>query len=240
MASNCARGAYMKIAIVDDEKIYREQIKLAISKVYGDEEFSICEYESGESLLSSCELENCDILFLDIEMGGLNGFETAKLAKETNENITLIFATSHDEMVFSSFSLSPFRFIRKSHFEGELKPAVADAKEKIAFETRSVAFETKTGIVNLKISEIQYFEVFGHTVSVVATSGIFAIKSNLTALENQFAIYGFVRCHKSFIVNVNHIFSINQTSITLVCKDELPLSRRKTEEVKQTFLKFLR
>lgn len=230
----------MKIAIVDDEKVYREDIKLAVASVFGDENFEVSEFESGESLLASCELESCDILFLDIEMNGLNGFETAKLAKEKNENITLIFATSHDEMVFSSFSLAPFRFIRKSHFNFELKSAITDAKEKVGMEKKLVMFETKTGTANFRISEIQYFEVYGHAVSVTTQDGIFQIKSNLAMVEKQLASYGFIRCHKSYLVNTNHIFSINQANIQLLNKTEIPLSRHRSEEVKKAFLKFLK
>ena len=99
----------MRIAICDDEKIFRDQIKKYILEVSSDS--SIDEYTCGDDLAGS--ESNYDIIFLDIEMPGISGIETAEKLRENGSDADIIFLTSHVEFVYEAFKVRAFRFLQK-------------------------------------------------------------------------------------------------------------------------------
>ena len=99
----------MRIAICDDEKIIRELIGNKVKEQYPDSE--IVFYQSGEELLLSDK--HVDILFLDIQMSGIDGMETARELRKKDKNVILIFVTAVEEYVFHAFDVKAFHYIVK-------------------------------------------------------------------------------------------------------------------------------
>ncbi|MDE7251149.1 MAG: response regulator, partial [Lachnospiraceae bacterium] len=99
----------MNIAVVDDEKVIREQISRLIRKQ--NPGCSIMSYESGNELLESGE--RFDMVFLDIQMDGLNGIETAEKLKRCKEDTIVIFITGIREYVFDAFDVAAFHYLLK-------------------------------------------------------------------------------------------------------------------------------
>ena len=99
----------MRIAICDDEKNIRELIKGKIANQYPNA--NIIFYNSGEELLLSDE--HIDILFLDIQMSGKNGMETARELRKKDKSVIIIFVTAAEEYVFQAFDVGAFHYIVK-------------------------------------------------------------------------------------------------------------------------------
>lgn len=121
-------GVKLKIAICDDETILCKELKEKISKFYS--EYSIDTFHSGKELLR-CPNEY-DIIFLDIEMPGEDGMETAKKLRSQNCKSYIIFLTSHTEYMPDAFKVKAFRFLAKPLDEEHLKEALADAQKELA------------------------------------------------------------------------------------------------------------
>lgn len=127
----------IRIAIVDDEKVIREQIKKLIEKKQA--ESIIDTYSSGEELLMN---EKCyDIVFLDIQMNGMNGIDTARALRQKTEDNVLIFITGVKEYVFDAFDVAAFHYlikpIQESKFRIVYDRAVLEAGKK---KHRNMAF----------------------------------------------------------------------------------------------------
>lgn len=99
----------MNIAICDDEKIVRLQIKGLIEKQKADGNLEL--YETGEELLAVGK--HFDVVFLDIQMEGMNGIDTARALREQNEETVLIFITGIKEYVFDAFDVAAFHYLLK-------------------------------------------------------------------------------------------------------------------------------
>lgn len=99
----------MEVAIVDDEKVIREQIKKLAVKYEPD--CNVKYYETGEELLA--EGKKFDVLFLDIQMEGMNGIDTARALREKQEDMVIIFITGVKEYVFEAFDVSAFHYLLK-------------------------------------------------------------------------------------------------------------------------------
>ena len=126
------------IGICDDELDVRMDIKNAIlnTMIDKDIEYQVKEFSNGEDVIKYIELDNeIDILFLDIQMDGLDGMETARKLREYDRTTEIIFVTSIGEKISEAFEVRAFRFIKKpiQHevIEKNLKECVVEvAKEK--------------------------------------------------------------------------------------------------------------
>lgn len=104
------------IGICDDELDVRMDIKNAIlnTMIDKDIEYQVKEFSNGEDVIKYIELDNeIDILFLDIQMDGLDGMETARKLREYDRTTEIIFVTSIGEKISEAFEVRAFRFIKK-------------------------------------------------------------------------------------------------------------------------------
>lgn len=99
----------MDIAVVDDERVIREHIREMIESQKPD--CHVACFSSGEEFLNTAKA--FDIIFLDIQMDGMNGIETAKETREKNEDTVLIFITGIKEYVFEALDIYAFHYLLK-------------------------------------------------------------------------------------------------------------------------------
>ncbi len=122
----------MEVAIVDDEKVIREQIKKLAVKYEPD--CNVKYYETGEELLA--EGKKFDVLFLDIQMEGMNGIDTARALREKQEDMVVIFITGVKEYVFEAFDVSAFHYLLKPVEEKKFSEVLNGQKRKWKREPR--------------------------------------------------------------------------------------------------------
>ena len=103
----------MKIAICDDEAIFRKELKKHIDNYSKQKHLDIIcdEFNNGHQLISS--KNQYDVIFLDHQMDNITGLETAKKLRENNNDTDIIFLTSYPHIVFDTFSVNTFRFLVK-------------------------------------------------------------------------------------------------------------------------------
>lgn len=230
----------IKFAVVDDEKIFGEKMKALLSEELAalGTAAKIDLYGRGEEFAESAE--EYDAVFLDVDMPGMSGGQTAEKLRGSDNRLLIVFVTNYDDFVFSSIAFSPFRFIRKRLLETELHECVKAAVERIEGMSCRLCFETEKGNVYIEPDNILYFEVFDHTVILHAAGGNTEIRSTLSELEKNISEKGFIRTHKSYLVNYKHIFSLDEFEAALDNGKKVPLSRRKREEAKKKLLYFSR
>ena len=118
-------GSMIRIGICDDEKSFRKLEIEILTKVLNDGfeylTYELCEFETGEQLLSYYNKDDIDIILLDIEMGDEHGFDVASKLINIRKDTRIIFITNHENLVFDSFVCRPLGFVRKRIFEQEIK-----------------------------------------------------------------------------------------------------------------------
>lgn len=231
-------------AICDDEKAMLDRLfeHILTECERQNAEISVKKFLSGGELLNSHKENPFDVVFLDIDMPRINGFDIAE-SINNGENTLIIFITAHDELVYSSLKFRPFRFIRKTHLESELPETLSAVYAEISKRNagRKFLLKTQTGEVFLDIGNIEYIEIYGHTLRVSVLGGDpIECYGSLSSLEEQLAVFDFVRVHKSYLVNLKYIYSIEKTRVILDDKTAIPLSRYKAADVKTKFKNYLR
>lgn len=235
----------IKIAVCDDNKLILDYIHNKINLIC--EELKIETYIevfiNGDEFLSYEEkdIESFDILFLDIDMPLVTGFDIAKFIRNSNEKTIIIFVTSMIDLVYESFKYRPFSFIRKQKLDEELPEVLASAINTLEKSLLSKhVFNTDLGEVILSTEDILYIECINRKVYLKTEDRKLYIKgSQFNHVVSEFLDKNFVLIHRTCLVNLKYIFSIGKMDITLDNGTILPMSRYKIKDVKSAFLKYV-
>ncbi|MCI8956526.1 MAG: response regulator [Eubacterium sp.] len=154
----------MKIAVVDDLQLYRDRAKSCIINYYRNEIINIDFYESGEEYLES-EIEY-DISFIDIEMNGIDGFETIKKARKRYPESVYMILTTHTEMCDRGYLVNAFRYINKERMEELIIEALESAETLLERNKRIKVNIVGEGVREITLKDISYVEGASHNVIV--------------------------------------------------------------------------
>lgn len=231
----------LKIAICEDESSQRTKLKEYINKALTEntnKEYEIIEYERGETILEDYP-RGVDIIFLDIQMDNINGMDTARKIREFDENVEIIFITGVWEYVQEGYEVRAYRYLIKpvefENFQKQLCLCISEIEK----NRKSYMIATYKGDTNkIAISSILYIETEGRNTIIHTINETYKSNVGINKLERELENKTFVRCHNSFLINLEHINKIDSSSVKLY-NYEVPVSRHKMKELKLRFTSFL-
>lgn len=206
-------------------------------------EITLKKFESGENLLFELDenIDFFDILYLDIEMGNLNGIETASILRDKGCQSIVIFLTDREKYVFQSFDVLPLNYILKSNITIEkfekIFLSALEHRQKTKEDVFVCEFQDIKKIIPL--IKIQYFEVQNRIVTVHYDGETFKFYSKLDTIDEELKGKWFVRIHRSFIINLRYIDHIVMKSIYLINGSELPIGSTYLPLLKRSFSDYL-
>ena len=229
----------MKIAILDDELIWQEKVSQIIKNNEFQEAKNIVDlYSSGEEYLEKEEIY--DVTFVDIEMPGIDGFETIRRARKYNANGIYIILTNHIEMSRKGYMVNAFRFLHKYSLEEEIKEAL-DSVNIILRRNDVICLNIiGYGERNIVLKDIVCFETKKkHYVIIHTKEGELRCSNTMTEIENLLQNTWFYRCHQGYIVNLDEIKSIEKRIIYLSNGQDIDIAYRKVTECRREYMKRL-
>ena len=235
----------MKIALCDDNPVILDKFTDILYNIIKQEnlDISIHTFTSGEQLLFELDenVNQFDILYLDIEMGKLNGIQTAEALRKKGCQSIIIFLTDNERYVFQSFDVLPLHYILKSEasysrFRDILFKAL-EHKRKKDDDIFICEFQDMKKIIPLH--QIYYFEVQNRIITVLYTDGSFSFYYKLDKVQDELQDKWFVRIHRSFIVNLRHIDRIHMKTVYLSTGEELPIGTTYLKQLKELFSNYL-
>lgn len=240
-------GEIMQIAFCDDEKAYVDLLTGYAKKYLSDCEdviskVNIDRYSSGEELLEAYRQGKCyDLIYLDIRMKKLNGFETAKEIRSLDRKVMIIFVTSMGDYILNCFEYRPFWFIIKPVSEEKFRYIFHRALLEITnTRTRKYSFYTKEyGNLCMDVDKIIYMESVLRKINIYAAMEQYTYYASLSEEEEKLKKYDFVRIHKGYLVNMAYIQRINKNNVVLKNNIVLPLSERRYKNVFDCFTSYL-
>lgn len=232
----------IQIAVCDDEKQVLNEISSKAQNAFEDINCPTEMFITDNSfeLLEHLKSNDVDVLFLDIDMPSLSGMDIAQSLMDNEIKTLLIFVTSHDALVYQSFKYHPFGFIRKSHFDEEIRTVVKSLVVELQKKNEYFTFKTNEGFFKVLFSDILYLESESNYINLHCADKQYRFRSTITSLEKEFASKGFIRTHKGFLVNQQHIFAIKGDDLELNNKELLPIGRTNRESVKKAILRCMR
>lgn len=233
----------MRIAICDDETaqqlLLRKYLEEWVQK--NGEVLETKLFQNGESFLFAWEDDrDYDLLILDIEMGQLNGMELAAKIRSQDENIPILFVTVYDKYIAQGYEVAALHYLTKPLHKEKLFE-VLDKVRKIGKNEEKQYFQTDEGPISLPLSKIWYVEARAHQCILYTEEQAYTLYSGISEMAKLLGSHReFVRCHRSYLVNVQHISAIVKSELIMDDKRKLPLSRNSEKTVNQAFIEIFK
>ncbi len=229
------------IAICDDENRIAEQIRTFTSDFLrvNHVEASIVRFSDGKELLDY--EKNIDILFLDIQMKGIDGMETARRLRCRNFRGVIIFITILKELVFQSFEVQAYDYLVKpidrKKFDKTMERLLASlenvSKEKLlvqkGYERSIIAFD------DIIFAEIMDKKVYLHLTSSEVVDYYDRIEKLESRLDERF-----FRCHRSYLINLKYLKGCKNGTAYLENGKEIPVSRLRSKAFSEVILQYMK
>jgi DNA-binding LytR/AlgR family response regulator len=232
----------MNIAICDDDpqdvkKISGLLLEHFDKNGYTGELFS---FSSGEALLKAFAEDSFDAVFLDIYMNGISGMETAKRLRELDPNFALVFITSSRDHALESFPLRPHYYVTKPIKREDIDNAFARCRSTFIKNARFVEMVSDRAKIKIPVCKLLYVETFGRETVFHTMEGDFTTTAQMLLDDLERELGGsFLRCHRSFIVNMNHIKTIAQQDFRLLDGSLVPMSQRRRTALRDAYADFV-
>lgn len=230
----------VNIVICENDKNDQEFVKAKVVKILDDLniEYEIKVYNSGDDLLEGYD-KYTDIILLDIQMDGLDGMETARKIREFDDNVEIIFITSFVEYALEGYEVNAYRYLLKPVKDENLMTSLINCLNDRNFVKRSIVIKEGDTRIKISLKDIMYIEVQGNDITVHTLKDTYRTKGTMSNFETEINSDMFVRCHKSYLVNLEYIKSIKRYTSILVNDEEVPLSRNKYKEIKDRFFEMI-
>ena len=224
----------LKIAVCDDDIIIAYGVKRLIKEINNDNEVYI--FESGKDFLSSSD--KWDIVFLDIEMDGLNGFETAERFLKKQPECVFSFVTTHIELAVDGYDYQPFRYILKNAPPPVLRRKIRETIDEFIRRNKTIKVSFKGVIKTININDILYIEIVGHNLQINTIGDTIVCGKTINEIEKELKNYGFVRCHRSYIVPLREIEEFKTKELKLKNGERIPIGRLYKTNIENEYKNF--
>ncbi len=218
----------MKIAVCDDESYILDEICRVISNEltsYGDD-FKIEKYTDGMSVVKDKNLLAYDVIFLDIELGDMNGVELASSIRQLGYHGNIVFITTFAEYSTLGYKVHAFRYILKSNLEEEIKECLVSLRESMVDDT-----VTLNGMT-VFLKDVMYMSSENHKVVFhMVNEQNLQFYEKLDDVEKKMQSVDFLRVHKSFLVNLRHVTAYKKNQLVLCSAVTIPISRNRQDDV---------
>lgn len=181
----------------------------------------------------------CDLLFLDIDLGATNGIRVARRLRQTRPDMVLIFVTNYKEYAPEGYEVNAFRYLAKDELDAKLAPYFTAALAACRTRLRTVELLCDGEPVAVPLPKLVYVESWGREQILHlrdARRDSLTTRTTLNLLEEKLADQGFLRLHKSYLVNMAWVDTLQSSGARLRDGTLLPVSARSYRETKQRYL----
>ena len=229
----------LRIAVVDDELSFREEIQAYFARYQEahDCQLQLSVFDSAEAFLSSFA-PDYDLVILDIDMPGMDGLEAARRLRRMDPKVLLMFVTNLAQYAINGYEVSAIDYIVKpldyDKFEFKLDRALRLAASKT---TKKVLIRTEEGMIALNQEDVTYVEVQGHTLYYHTLEGIYQTRGTLKQALADFPPPQFYPSHQSYIVNLAYVEEVRNYEV-IAAGEKVFISRPKRKAFMEALAAF--
>lgn len=232
----------MRIAICEDNREHMEILEEMINcwAQKEAEQIVIGRYQSAEQFLFCMKDEpHFDLAFLDIQMSKINGLQLARMIREEDRLIFLVFTTALKKYALRGYEVSAFRYLIKPLRQDEVFQTLAKTRLMLQDRKRDAIIVTQ-GDESRRIfrEDIYYIEMDNHHIILHLKEETIRFKAKLKEFETQFREPQFCKCHRSYIVNLKYTGRISREGVEIDGKVILPVSKARWEALNHCYMEY--
>ncbi len=213
----------IKVMVIEDEPEIR---RLLIKMIERKEGFTVvCEADSNMQAVSLFTVNRPQVVFVDVDLNGENGLECAKVLTEIDPKVKIIFATAHSEYMANAFEIYAFDYLLKpfkierimktlSKIEEMNLAAEKEGNDSLvqisakSDEDDKLLIKGKEQVFFIEKKDIVFVERENSVTNIITLEDSYHTSTSLSDLEEKLPENQFMRCHKSYIINVKKISSV--------------------------------
>lgn len=227
------------ITIVDDDHNDLNQTKIELKQLATQINCSFTIHTFHNSDFVEYKDFYSDLYILDIDMPNLNGFQLSRKISSNQPNAQICFCSSHEDLVFQSFQLPSFYFVRKKHLNQDLHLAL----NKFILKYKPITYYSlnHSGIIKkIAYNNIVYFEVLGNDLYIhTKDNQMYHDRLSLKKLKKEIDESMFIHVNKNYIVNCAYISSIENYTIKINDSVSFHFSQKQSKKIKDIYLNYL-
>lgn len=236
----------LKIAICDDDiselsnitSIIGEYEALHRNKI----QVRFTAFHSAVDLIAAMESgQQYDLVLLDIMMPFMNGMDAAKEIRQSNKDVKIIFMTSSSEFAVESYSVDAYYYALKPIWKEKLFVLLDKVVSETVIQTgTSFLIKSKKGLTRIYLNRLEYAEVIGKTIVYYLTDGsVIEAVGSMQTLEKELLLNpGYIKTHRSYIINMEQIDTIRQREVIMQSHAVVPLTKTSYQTVKSAYITF--
>ena len=231
----------LNISICDDDKTSVTKLSHLVSEYCNQRqlEYNLSVFTKGADLLAS-PINECHILFLDVDMGEENGIAIAHEIRKVTKELILVYVSGYVQYAPAGYNVKAFAYILKNDLDGLFKSTMDDVVKQLNFRGMVYKIKTADSETSLPLKNILYIESFDKVMEIHTNlpQNDYTIRQPLSEAMKQLADKGFLQIHKSYLVNMEHITRLKNYTITLTDGTTLPAAQKRWKEIMQIYLEW--
>ncbi|MDE7230487.1 MAG: LytTR family DNA-binding domain-containing protein [Oscillospiraceae bacterium] len=234
----------IRTAFCDDELSVLNELSSLLNRYCAEhgKEIEYTAFQSPLELLAAVERgTRFDVILMDVLMPGENGIEASAEIRSYDSNVRIIFLTSSPEFAVQSYQVRAYSYQLKPVQEGSffslMDSVISECENDKA---SSFILRCKSGIARIEPRQVEYCEVIHRTRFIHLINGkVLESIGSMDELSDRLAQFGcFLRPHRSYLINLDHIQNLSYRAITMACRIEIPIPRGKYGEIKDRYLEY--
>lgn len=223
----------LRIAIVDNDPAAVDQMMTYVRRYARSAGIDVYldSFDRADKFLSQRK-SIYDIIFMEIELPGLNGMEAAKRLRKIDSDVVLVFVSANARYAIRGYEVDALDFVLKPFnfytFSMKLERSIQRVRPQTG---QSIVLKTSDGVHRLEIDQIYYLETKSRMLYYHTSSGVFSVRGSLASAEQELSGLSFAKCNQCYLVNLKHVTDVLDNQVQ-VADTLLEISRRN----KKTFL----
>ncbi|MBR1693605.1 MAG: response regulator transcription factor [Lachnospiraceae bacterium] len=230
----------MRVAICDDEYKIQFLMEDYLEQIFREYDIrkEIEVYSNGEEFCRQFEKNRFDLVFLDIELPGMNGVQIGRFIREQvrDEKVQIAYVSGNTGYALELFEFRPINFLVKPVQLGDIRHVVDKYLLLEGQDAEVFRYKKGADFFQIPMSDILYFTSRGRKVTIYKNDGEDEFYSTMEQVYSQVKGKRFLFVHKSYIVNAKYIKLLEYERVTLQNKTVIPISQSKRSEIRKQFL----
>jgi DNA-binding LytR/AlgR family response regulator len=228
----------MNVLIVDDDKSFTSVLENDIYTFFQKKQDKANITVVNNNFKELNMINKYHIAFLDIDLITDDGLKIAKELRDIDNNVLIVFVSSRSNLVFKSFVVKPFYFLRKSHYKVDLI-YFFEMLDNYFKKKTLISLDSRSTKVHIPVDSIVYVESHEHQLSIHSKSEIYFHSSSLHHFLQNLSNTNFVQIHKSYVINLDYLKGIEKAEVLLIENIRLPIGRKYRDSFYESYQDYL-
>ncbi|MEG2001329.1 MAG: LytTR family DNA-binding domain-containing protein [Evtepia sp.] len=229
-----------KVAVCDDDDIFNDSFQALVKEFLSIHSISyqLDFFTTIEGFAKAMAYNGpYDLVFLDILLGNDNGLDFARSMRASGQQTDIVLISVHPDYAIAAYEVAPLHYLMKPIQPEQLELALRRSLAKCI--PHKLVFQTSNGLLAATPDEILYIEIYDRTIFIHKTDGTRdALTGTISELEKNLPPFRFVRCHRSYLVNMTHIDTLIRYEISLYNGIKIPISKNRYRKVQNAYIEY--